>query len=367
MDMPEGVRRHGGKLQIRWTDPETGRRRSETLDLRQTKTGIADAVKIRKQRLLGARYGDAEGVVEEKRFESTAQLWLDQLAVKKSTRNAYRDSLNIYWGALGPRFLTTIGQRDIIALDDATNWPSEKTRNNALIPLRQFFRWALSRGYIRTENPAVALTGRRHLKTDEPDPYDREERDALLHHMERHAPFMAYVYFQLAFHTGMRTGELVGLEWRDFTGTALMVSRAIVRQEETTTKTHAARRVVLLPHTRELLSSLPRPIHGGRIITNQYGRGYQSGYHLNKPFRAAHKATGIRHRAGPYPWRSTYASIALTAGVRPALVASQLGHSLAMLLKHYARWIPSDNDLCELNKMTAADEANSRAPEVSRD
>jgi integrase len=106
------------------------------------------------------------------------------------------------------------------------------------------------------------------------------------------------------------------------------------------------------------LRGMPRPIRGGAIFRNQYGDAYLSGYHLNRSFRKAHKQSGVRLRTGPYPWRHSYASAALSAGVAPALIAQQLGHSLSVLLSTYARWIHSGSDRDELAKMTSVSVRN---------
>ncbi len=172
----------------------------------------------------------------------------------------------------------------------------------------------------------------------------------------------SWAYFTVAFWTGMRTGELLALEWRDVTREALMIERAYVRRETTTTKTGKRRRVLLLPAAQAALKTLPRPITGGRVFLNQYGRGFQSGYHLNRSWREAHDATRVRLRSGSYPWRHTYASLMLTAGVRPALVAQQLGHSVQVLLSTYARWIPADDDRSELEKVLGEPVCTQSAP-----
>jgi integrase len=357
MDLPKGIRRRADKLQIRYTNAD-GVRCEETLDIRPTKSGIADALKILKQRKLAAAYGET---LAERRFDEVAQEWLDRLKVKSSTRRSYRDALNLYWAGLGGRYLSTITARQLIALDDSIAWPSEKTRFNSLIPLRQLFKYAFSRGYLEN-NPAAGLIGKRAAGKPRPDPYTREERDQLLSWLEQHADNgFVYVYFHLAFYTGMRTGELLALTWEDFTGTALLVNKACVRYEITTTKTGEARRVVLLPETIRLLKSLPRPLRGGAIVRNGWGLPYKKGYHLNKVLAAAHEATGVRRRTGPYPWRHTYASIALSSGVRPALIAAQLGHSVQILMDVYAEYIPAEDDAAEISKMRRTNEVHDRS------
>lgn len=330
-----------GKLQIRYT--VDGRRFEETLDLAQTRGGIADAARIRRQRIEAVMYGH---VTQSRTFKEAAQQYLNAKDVELSTRNSYRDSLNIYWSPLGGSDLTSISAQRLIALDDATDWPSEKTRINALTPLRGVFRFAIQRGWL-TENPTAVLANGKRPKAD-PDPYTSEERDALLSFLDT---TLAGPYYRVAFGTGARTGELIALTWEDFDGESLYVNRSRVRGHEKGTKTNKPRRVLLLPNTLEAVNNIARPINGGAIFRNQYGKPYQSGYHLNRWFRKAHKAQNVRERSGAYPWRHTYASLALSSGVKPMLIASQLGHRLDVLLERYGRYVPRDDDLTELKKM----------------
>jgi integrase len=351
VDYPRGVRPRGDKIQLRYS--VDGKRYEETLDIRPTRTGLIDAARILKERRRSAKFG-GHSTHADRQFEKVAQQWLDAFDGKRSTRDAYRDSLNIYWSALRGRLLASITPQELVSLDDAIDWPSQKTRANALIPLRQVFSYAVSRGYL-TANPAAGLRGHRQATGGGADPYSAQERDALLGWLRSHAAGPVHAYFHTAFFTGMRTGELIALKWSDYNGRSLMVERAYVRREETTTKTGRRRRVVLLPQTVEVLNALPRPIKGGHIFTNQYGRPYESGYHLNKILRKAHEGTGTRQREGPYAWRHTYASLALVAGIRPALIAAQLGHSVQMLMNVYAAYVPQEDDLRELQKMEQTD------------
>lgn len=43
----------------------------------------------------------------------------------------------------------------------------------------------------------------------------------------------------------------------------------------------------------------------------------------------------------------------LMAGMNPAFIASQLGHSVQMLLSTYAKWLSSASDWNELEKLPA--------------
>jgi integrase len=280
-------------------------------------------------------------------FGEYAQHYLDNAEIAFSTRNSYRDAINIYWlPTLHHRPLASVDFAELREIDLSIDWPSAKTRENALIPLRQIFKAALEDQLISV-NPAIGFRRRRHQKP-EPDPFTESEVATLLRWLDE-TP--AGLYFRLAFGTGARTGELLALNWKDFDGETVSISKSIVRgREKASTKTYRARRVVLPSDLCCLLENQRQP--SGSIVANQYGRRYQSGYHLNRWLRQASSKLGIRERSGPYPWRHTYASTGLSRGLPPAFLAKQLGHNVNVLLSTYGRWLPSDGDKALVEKLT---------------
>ncbi len=348
MDYPRGVRPMRGKLQIRYS--VHGQKYSETLDLKQNEAGLRDAVRIRKKRIEALKFGGDS--TQSRTFEEVAQAYLDAFSGAESTRGLYKNSLEIYWSGLAKRQMDAITFQDLLGMDDAIEWPSASTRNNALIPLRGAFRLAVGRGWCSANIAANLAESKR--KSTEPDPYTAEERDTLLEFLDG---TLAAFYFRVAFGTGARTGELLALTWSDYDGESLWINKARVRSRLKGTKTDKPRRVLLLPEIVEVIESQVRPITGGPIFRTQHGRPYQSGTELNVWFRKAHEATGVRLRVdsegkpAKYPWRHTYASTALSAGVKPALIAAQLGHRLDVLLSTYGKYLPREDDASELAKM----------------
>ena len=67
-------------------------------------------------------------------------------------------------------------------------------------------------------------------------------------------------------------------------------------------------------------------------------------------FQMALAALKIRARR-QYDARHTYATMCLMAGMKPGFIASQLGHSVQMLLTTYAKWLSSESDWDELSKL----------------
>jgi integrase len=202
------------------------------------------------------------------------------------------------------------------------------------------------REYI-TDDPAALLrvTVNRRRQKSEPDPYNAQDRDTLLAWLKVNAPQHVFTYFLLAFYTGMRTGELLALRWEDYDGAQFHVRRARVRSELTSTKTNESRHVWIPKHVCSEINRLPTRFKRDWVFLNQLGNPYLKGRHLNEHFERAHSETGLTRSTQPnYPWRHTYASLGLTAGGKPALLAKQLGHTLAVFHSTYAKWITSDKD-----------------------
>jgi integrase len=98
------------------------------------------------------------------------------------------------------------------------------------------------------------------------------------------------------------------------------------------------------------------------FIDTLTNRPYADGQNLQeKFFKLFLQQNKIRHR-GVNQARHTYASQLITAGVAERWIAKQMGHtSIAMLEKHYARWMDSEmpnmaSDVSKLfqNRPTAA-------------
>ena len=70
----------------------------------------------------------------------------------------------------------------------------------------------------------------------------------------------------------------------------------------------------------------------------------------DKHFQEALSKLKIRVRR-QYNCRHSYATMCLMAGMNPAFIANQLGHSVQMLLSTYAKWLNSSTDWSELGKL----------------
>jgi integrase len=171
------------------------------------------------------------------------------------------------------------------------------------------------------------------------------------------------ILYHLALATGMRRGELLGLKWSDIDWLArtLKVQRQVCQPNEggwkfQEPKSDRGKRSIelgkgMLERLREQEKkiNLERRAIGERwkendlIFPSSVGTP-QGGSRLTNEFlKLAHDAGLPRIRF--HDCRHTAASIMLSHGVPPVIVAGILGHSLAMLMDKYAHFIPSSQGI----------------------
>jgi len=328
-----------------------GRTFTTTIEIRPTKTGLEAARRAARSAEHQLRAGvDWETVRATLRGEQRrtpvgtlgyyAQHALDHLEVERSTLMGYQSAYNRYWAAFDDRPITSLLQSELRE-HLAGFTVGAKTRRNAVSVLRAIFEIAKRDGVV-----LVAPTDRWETKRgtiDEPDPYTEVERDRLLAALEREP--IAWRYFTMAFHSGMRTGELLGLEWSQLEKPYVTVSQTRVRRKlKATTKTGDSRRVMLPPLVWAMLDDNPTQFRRSFVFLTPEHRPFLDADWLMAHWLKAHQRAGVRRRLGAYPWRHTYVSLALANGASMIWVSKQTGHDLVTMERHYARWIQGRED-----------------------
>ena len=302
----------------------------------------------------------AESSHDEKLFHKLAQAWIDSLSVGAGTRVEYKKSLNKYWlPTFGHRRIDSIKYSELRALINKIPWSSMKTRNNCLIPLRGVFDMAFEDEII-DRSPMDRVKNMKHQKNP-PDPFSMDEANAIIaalykDYIDAHAIFAAY--FEFAFWSGLRTGELLALTWDNIDLRAGYVrvqrarSKGFLKEQ---TKTATVRDVLLNDRARAALFKAQALTfeRGGYVFKSPHtGEPFITEKSQRTIFGEVLRELGIRHRR-PYNTRHTYATVMLMAGVNPAFVAAQLGHSVTMTLTVYSKWISGKSDANEMAKLSA--------------
>lgn len=183
-------------------------------------------------------------------------------------------------------------------------------------------------------------------KEDHVDPLTKDEVDVLLNSLSG-----SFKHFcQFAIWTGLRTSELVALEWGDidFVRGVARITKAKTqdaRKAETTKTKSGTRDVKLLPPALDALQKQKADtfILGQQIFMRD-GKPYEGAEQIWRDWKRALQRAGIRYR-NPYQTRHTFASFMLSAGENINWLAKQMGHSeVTTTLKHYARFMPEGED-----------------------
>lgn len=269
--------------------------------------------------------------------------------VSSSTYEGYRKIIELRLvPALGTVLVVDLKRKAVRDWLDTLD-VSNKTLSNIQSCLRSALNDAAEEELIEL-NPLAGWTYARKTappKEDDVDPFSPEEQQAVLCALSGQSRNM----MQFALWTGLRTSELVALDWGDidWLREEVMVSRAMTQAgkgKAEITKTAAGRRSVkLLRPAMEALKAQKTHtfLADAEVFQNPRTLERWAG---DGPIRKtmwvpAMKKAGVRYRR-PYQTRHTYASMLLSAGEHPMWVAKQMGHSdWTMISRVYGRWMPN--------------------------
>lgn len=300
-----------------------------------------------------------------------ADTWFAQLHLKHSTVETYRRAINNFWKPhLGHLQIDKIKHSDITTALKKGLWTSGKTRNNQLSIISSVFSLAVSDDII-PKNPCDNIEMAEWQKK-KPDPFTMDEAMAILRHMEKEYPEQVANYYQFMFFSGLRTGEGIGLSWRevDLKDKSVLIKQAFVVDEMEDTKTSRERTVHLNTMAMAALTRqkpwtfIENDTNAGRVFLDP-GTGKPWAYEQNarkRYWEPTLKRLGIRYRR-PYTTRHTYATVGLMAGANPAYMANQLGHGVDVFFKDYSAWISGRDSAREMDKIEAQIRQNS--PELT--
>lgn len=298
-------------------------------------------------------------------FYDVAQNWLTitRARVAFTTFAEYERALQRYFLPRYRLYVISHITYEELSLYLATIHVSGKTFNNIMIPLRGVFQYAKRVGVI--SNDVTELIETRRYQKPAPDPLEPEEVFSLIQHLQVNAESVWLDYFQFAIFSGIRPSEQIALTWDavDFRRSQVRISQARVRAQVKSTKTQMLRYVDLQSKAEEALSrrrtrqSINR-LEGYIFVNPATNRPFASTEYPLRIWSQALKDAGIRPR-GAKQSRHTFATMCLHAGMNPAYVSRQMGHSNAkMFFEVYSRWIDGSANHREKAKMDAYLTAN---------
>lgn len=288
------------------------------------------------------------------KLEAFLEAWFDRQTkhLKASTLDGYRKIITyqlIPW--FGHMRISDFKKKDMRAKLDMLD-VSNKRMANIQSVMRTALEQAINDDLIDI-NPLAnwCYTRKQAPKNDEEvDPFNKDEQAAIL----EAAKGQAKNFIQFALWTGLRTSELVALDWCDIDWIrgVVIVNKALTQaadEPELPKTTSSKREVKLLDGAFAALTNQKQFtfLKGKEVFQNpNYDQRWTGDEPIRKTMWASViKRAKVRYRK-PYQTRHTYASMMLSAGEHPMWVAKQMGHAdWAMIARVYGKWMPEADTL----------------------
>ncbi|NOV27401.1 site-specific integrase [Cupriavidus necator] len=293
-----------------------------------------------------AKFAEYKGEVQTAGDYLEAWLKRQEKHLKASTYDGYRKIVNYHlipeFGRIRLADLKRTTVRDWLDKLDCTN----KRLANIQSVLRKALDDAVDDELIAA-NPLYGWTYRKQegpKEEDDIDPFTPDEQRAIIDAL----PGQAANLVRFAFWSGLRTSELVALDWGDvdWRRGVVVVRKALTQTAEAMedTKTRSSRREVkiLPPALAALEAQKAFTFLAGKEVFQdpRHGERWVGDSPIRIVWTRALKKAKVRYRK-PYQTRHTYASMMLSAGEHPMWVARQMGHSnVQTTTRSYGRWMP---------------------------
>jgi integrase len=258
----------------------------------------------------------------------------------------YKGYIQIYNLHIKPYFGSM--RIDEIKTSDILLWQNtllEKLSSKTLTLIKSVFNSIFTdciNDEIITKNPLKLVKSPKHKETREKKPFTKDEIFTIL----KHSKVSMRCFFAIAFFTGLRTGEIIGLKWDDidWEERIIKIRRRIRQGVEDVPKTKNSIRDieiidVLMPYLVEHRENTRK--ESEYVFETRYKRPYGSSDKITQYYwRNILNELGIPYRH-LYTCRHTFASMMIANGEDILWVSNMLGHrDSSMTLQVYSRYIP---------------------------
>ena len=282
-------------------------------------------------------------------FSEFCETWMDEMRVqwRKSHITTIEGTLKNYLiPEFGEKEVGHITRQEILSfraslakVETRSKKPLSASRiNRIMTPLRMILGEAANR--FEFTSPFQGIKSLKVPRSDV-EPFSLEEVRLILATVR--ADFRNY--YTVRFFTGLRTGEIDGLQWDcvDFQRRQILVRQALVNGEIEQTKTDGSYRHIEMPQLVYDALKDQRKATGNNtfVFCNGAGNPLEHNNVTKRVWYPLLSHLGLRKRR-PYQTRHTAATLWLAAGENPEWIARQMGHTTTeMLFRVYSRYVPN--------------------------
>ncbi len=282
-------------------------------------------------------------------FSEFAEIWLSEMSAQ--WRNSHISTIESTLRAhlepmFGEKEVGSITKAEILSfrsqlakVRNGKDKPLSAERiNHIMTPLRMILNEAADR--FEFTSPYVGIKSIKVPRTDV-EPFTFDEVKQIL---ETVRPDFKN-YYIVRFLTGMRTGEIDGLQWQyvDFERRQILVRQALVKDELVYTKNDGSFRTIDMsgPVYEALQSQHQATGEFEYVFCTRNGKPMAHRNITQRVWYPLLRHLGLRKRR-PYQTRHTAATLWLASGEAPEWIARQMGHTTTeMLFRVYSRYVPN--------------------------
>ena len=295
------------------------------------------------------RLGLSGNTTELPLFAEFADIWLAEKKIewRDSHLMTVISNLNSYvLPEFGEKKVNDITKADILNFRSTlAKEPKRKgsplkapTINKVMTPLRMIVNEAADR--YEFTSPWKGIKSLKIQKVDV-EPFTLEEVQQILAHVR--ADFRPY--YTVRFFSGMRTGEIDGLQWKyvDFERRQILIRETVVNDQLTYTKTDGSQREIQMSQPVFEALKEQHTATGGMqfVFSTRKGTPLNHNNVTKRVWYPLLRYLGLKERR-PYQTRHTAATLWLAAGEAPEWIARQMGHTTTeMLFRVYSRYVPN--------------------------
>lgn len=232
-----------------------------------------------------------------------------------------------------------------------------RSKQNVYSDLRALLNFAVKIELL-PENPLVRVGNFRDTefkaKTEKFQYYTKEEFQKFMAAIDRQADFKYFVFFALAYFTGMRKGEINALRWSDIEGDVIHVRRSVCQKTkggytETPPKNRSSVRDVQMPAELLLILAEQREAQKKESeFCEEYhvcgGYGFLADTSIQNRNKKYSQLAGLK-QIRIHDFRHSHASLLANHGINIQEIARRLGHSdIKMTLNTYSHLYPKENE-----------------------
>ncbi|WP_221794351.1 site-specific integrase [Oceanobacter mangrovi] len=295
------------------------------------------------------RLGISDDTTEHPTFAEFADIWLAEKKVewRDSHLMTVISNLNSYvLPEFGDKRVNDITKADILNFRSTlAKEPKRKgsplkasTINKVMTPLRMIVSEAADR--YEFTSPWKGIKSLKVQKVDV-EPFTLEDVQKILANVR--PDFKSY--YTVRFFTGMRTGEVDGLQWKyvDFERRQILIRETVVNDQLTYTKTDGSQREIQMSQPVYDALKEQQQVTGRMqfVFCTRTGTPLSHNNVTKRVWYPLLRYLGMKQQR-PYQTRHTAATLWLAAGEAPEWIARQMGHTTTeMLFRVYSRYVPN--------------------------